>query len=147
MGLTNYTTTLNPAIAGGGDQMMPIDLAYTSLIHLEPDGNFGPGLATSWHYIGKTNTEFTLTLRRGARFSDGTPVTASAVKAWLDYSYFTVKGNITAALKLKSIDTTGQWTVNLHLSAPNSAVPYLLTEPNMFGFIGSPKAIAHASTL
>jgi peptide/nickel transport system substrate-binding protein len=147
MGLTNYTTTLNPAIAGGGDQMMPIDLAYTSLIHLGPDGSLGPGLATSWHYIGKTNTDFTLTLRHDARFSDGTPVTASAVKAWLDYAYFTVKGNITASLKLQSVDTAGEWTVELRLSAPNSDVPYLLSEPNMFGFIGSPKAIAHASSL
>src|SRR5215472_10456470 len=43
MGLTNYTTTLNPAIAGGGDQSMPIDLAYASLTHLEPNGGIGPG--------------------------------------------------------------------------------------------------------
>src|SRR5262249_50950655 len=28
MGLTNYTATLNPALAGGGDQSMPISLAY-----------------------------------------------------------------------------------------------------------------------
>jgi peptide/nickel transport system substrate-binding protein len=147
MGLTNYTTTLNPAIAGGGDQMMPIDLAYESLTHLEPNGDIGPGLATSWHYIGTTNTEFAFTLRQDARFSDGTPVTASAVKAWLDYAYFTAKGGITASLALKSVDTVGKWTVVLHLSAPNSELPYLLTEQNMWGFIGSPQAIAHASTL
>jgi peptide/nickel transport system substrate-binding protein len=138
MGLTNYTTTLNPAIAGGGDQMMPIDLAYESLTHLEPNGDIGPGLATSWQYIGKTNTEFSFTLRHNARFSDGTPVTASAVKAWLDYAYFKVKGGITASLALKSVDTVGQWTVVLHLAAPNSEMPYLLTEQNMWGFIGSP---------
>jgi len=77
MGLTHYTTTLNPAIAGGGDQSMPIDLAYESLTHLRPNGDIGPGLATSWHYTGKTNTDFTFTLRQDARFSDGTPVTAS----------------------------------------------------------------------
>jgi peptide/nickel transport system substrate-binding protein len=147
MGLTNYTSTLNPAIAGGGDQSMPIDLAYSSLTHLEPDGSIGPGLATSWHYVGTTNTDFTFTLRHDARFSDGTPVTASAVKAWLDYAYFTVKGYITGSLVLKSIDTAGQWTVDLHLAAPNSDVPYLLSEAEMFGFIGSPKAIAHPSTL
>jgi peptide/nickel transport system substrate-binding protein len=147
MGLTNYTATLNPAIAGGGDQSMPIDLAYESLTHLGPNGDIGPGLATSWHYIGKTNTDFTFTLRQGARFSDGTPVTASAVKAWLDYAYFKVKGSITASLPLKSIDTVGNWTVDLHLSAPNSGMPYLLSEAEMFGFIGSSKAIAHASTL
>jgi peptide/nickel transport system substrate-binding protein len=147
MGITNYTTTLNPAIAGGGDQMMPIDLAYESLIHLKPNGDIGPGLATSWHYIGKTNTEFSFTLRHNARFSDGTPVTASAVKAWLDYAYFKVKGGITASLALQSVETAGQWTVVLHLSAPNSEMPNLLSEPNMWGFIGSPKAITHPSTL
>ena len=147
MGLTNYTASLNPAIAGGGDESMPIDLAYESLTHLGPDGSIGPGLATSWHYIGTTNTEFTFTLRQDARFSDGTPVTASAVKAWLDYAYFKAKGYITESLALKSVDTVGQRTVVLHLSAPNSGMPYLLSEADMFGFIGSPKAIAHASTL
>jgi peptide/nickel transport system substrate-binding protein len=147
MGLTNYTSTLNPAIAGGGDESMPIDLAYAPLTHLEPNGDIGPGLATSWHYIGNTNTEFTFTIRHDARFSDGTPVTASAVKAWLDYAYFTAKGYITSSLALKSVDTAGQWTVDLHLSAPNSNMPYLLSEAEMFGFVGSPKVIAHASTL
>jgi peptide/nickel transport system substrate-binding protein len=147
MGLTNYTATLNPAIAGGGDQSMPIDLAYASITHLEPSGGIGPGLATSWHYIGTTNTEFSFTLRHDARFSDGTPVTASAVKAWLTYAYFTAKGYYTASLSLKSIDTVGQWTVNLNLSKPNSGMPYLLSEAEMFGFIGSPNAIAHAKTL
>jgi peptide/nickel transport system substrate-binding protein len=147
VGLTSYTATLNPAIAGGGDESMPIDFAYASLTHIGPDGSISPGLATSWHYIGKTNTEFSFTLRQDARFSDGTPVTASAVKAWLDYAYFTVKGYITGSLALKSIDTVGKWTVVLHLSAPNSGVPYLLSEAEMFGFIGSPKAIAHPSAL
>jgi peptide/nickel transport system substrate-binding protein len=147
MGITNYTTTLNPAIAGSGDQMMPIDLAYESVTHLEPNGDIGPGLATSWQYIGKTNTEFSFTLRHNARFSDGTPVTASAAKAWLDYAYFTAKGDITASLALKSVDTVGQWTVVLHLSAPNSELPYLLSESGMWGFLGSPKAIAHPSAL
>lgn len=147
VGLTSYTPSLNPAIAGGGDQSMPIDFAYASLTHLGPDGGIGPGLATSWHYVGNTNTEFTLTLRHDARFSDGTQVTASAVKAWLDYAYFTVKGYITSSISLKSIDTSGEWTVNLHLAAPNSGVPYLLSEADMWGFIGSPKAIPHASTL
>ena len=42
MGLTNYTATLNPAISGGGDQSMPIDLAYASLTHINPDGTHKP---------------------------------------------------------------------------------------------------------
>lgn len=147
MGLTNYTATLNPAIAGGGDQSMPIDLAYESLTHLKPDGTIGPGLATSWKYVGTTNTDFEMTLRHDARFSDGTPVTASAVKAWLDYEYYTAKGYYTSAFKLKSVEVAGQWTVDLHLSAPNSGMPYLMSEAEMFGFIGSPKAIPDAKAL
>ena len=147
MGITNYTSTLNPAIAGGGDEAMPIDLAYESLTHQEPNGDIGPGLATSWHYIGNTNTEFSLTLRPDARFSDGTPVTASAVKAWLDYAYFKVKGSITGSVALKDITTSGNYTVVLHLSKPNSLMPYLLSEAEMWGYVGSPKAIAHAAAL
>ena len=85
MGLTNYTATLNPAISGGGDQSMPIDLAYASLPHINPDGTISPALATSWRYVGTGNTTFELTLRHDARFSDGTPLTASAVKAYFGY--------------------------------------------------------------
>ena len=85
MGLTNYTATLNPAISGGGDQSMPIDLAYASLPHINPDGTISPALATSWRYVGTGNTTFEPTLRHDARFSDGTPLTASAVKAYFGY--------------------------------------------------------------
>lgn len=56
-------------------------LAYAGITHLNPDGTVAPALATSWSYVGTGNETFEFTLRHDARFSDGTPVTASAVKA------------------------------------------------------------------
>src|SRR5262249_50782497 len=126
---------------------MPIALAYESLTHLGPDGKISPGLATSWHYVGTGNKTFQLTLRQDARFSDGTPVTASGVKAWLDYTFFKAKGPSISGIPLESVTTDGKWTVVLHLSAPNSGMPYLMSEGQMVGFIGSPKAIADAGAL
>jgi peptide/nickel transport system substrate-binding protein len=147
MGITNYTASLNPAIAGGGDESMPIDLAYASLTHLGPDGKISAGLASSWRYVGRGNQTFQLTLRHDARFSDGTPVTAAAVKDWMDYTFFKAKGPSTGSVPLKNITTSGKWTVVLHLKAPNSGMPYLMSEGNMVGYIGSPKAIANAAAL
>jgi ABC-type transport system substrate-binding protein len=66
-------TNLNPAI---DIDSYVLALAYEALIHMKPDGSLAPGLATSWHYVGKGNTTFTFTLRHDAMFSDGTPVDA-----------------------------------------------------------------------
>ena len=46
---------------------------YDSLIRLDASGEPKPGLATAWRY-NEDLTEFTLTLRRGVTFHDGTPV-------------------------------------------------------------------------
>lgn len=55
-----------------------------TLVRAEPGtGEPAPGLAARWKADPK-QTKFTFTLRRGARFSDGTPVRAADVKATLD---------------------------------------------------------------
>lgn len=55
-----------------------------TLVGVEPrTGELVPGLATRWKADDGLK-RFTFTLRRGARFSDGTPVRAADVKAGLD---------------------------------------------------------------
>src|SRR5262249_50071801 len=71
---------MDPVLSPSFDENM----VYEALIHRNPDGTLGPGLASSWR-VGSGNKVITLTLRRNARFSDGTPVDAHAVKTWLDY--------------------------------------------------------------
>jgi ABC-type transport system substrate-binding protein len=63
-----------------------IGTAYAPLLHMTPDGKFAPALAVRWRWFttGRgNNKDFELTLRRNARFSDGSLVTAQAVVSWL----------------------------------------------------------------
>ena len=53
---------------------------YETLVGVDCLGRVVPGLASSWRLDGDGHT-WILTLREGARFSDGTPVTAANVKA------------------------------------------------------------------
>ena len=56
---------------------------YDTLIRLDAVGNVQPGLATSWAY-NADHTEFTMKLRPGVVFHDGTKLTADVVKRNFD---------------------------------------------------------------
>jgi peptide/nickel transport system substrate-binding protein len=136
-------TNLNPAIDIDDDVL---SLAYASVIHLTPAGTPSPGLATSWGYVGRGNTTFQFTLRNDARFSDGTPVTAAAVKKWMIY-FSGEKGAFAKNIPFSSIDTVGQWKVVIRLRTPTPNMQFLLSEPFESGFIGSSKALANPEQL
>jgi len=144
IGINRSGTTINPATLG--DEAVD-DLAYESITHLQPNGQLAPGLAVSWHYVGSGNKTFEFTLRKNARFSDGTPVNAQAVKNWMNYYYFKAKGLQVGDLPVKSVSTSGRYNVILHLAAPNPSAPFLLSEVLGIGFIGGPKGIANPSSL
>ena len=144
IGMQETGANLNPAVNVGGAPMY--SLSYAAITHLNPDGTVAPGLATSWHYIGTGNLNFQFTLREGARFSDGTPVTADAVKTYLNY-FAQAKGPFASDIVLKSITTVGKWTVILHLGTPNPDLPFLLSEVVNVGYVSSPRAEAHPSVL
>src|SRR5437879_3311505 len=56
------------------------------LIYVDADGKVSPWIAESWEQNGDA-TQFTLHLKTGVSFSDGTPLDASAVVANLDIWY------------------------------------------------------------
>src|SRR5262249_6127634 len=102
--------------------------------------------ATSWQYLGSGHRTFEVTLRPGVRFSDGEPLTASAVKTWMNY-ILTSKGPWAASIPIKSIQTVGTSKVILHLKSPNPVVHYQLTEAFGYGAVGCPKGVANPSSL
>lgn len=53
------------------------------LVYVDADGKVSPWIAESWEQNGEA-TQFTLHLKKGVTFSDGTPLDASAVVANLD---------------------------------------------------------------
>ena len=97
--------------------------------------------------MGTGNTTFELTLRHDARFSDGTPVTASAVKTYFGYLLSAKGPSLSLLPPIKSITTLGGWTVVFHLGAPSPEMPYLMSEASSAAFIISPKAIGDPKAL
>ena len=111
----------------------------------EPRRELFPGLATSWRYVGDDNETFEFTLRQGAHFSDGTEVTASAVKSWFEY-FANAKGPYVDQLNLKSVSTVGEWTVIMHEKSPSPELASTLADTDI-GYVASPKASANPSVL
>jgi peptide/nickel transport system substrate-binding protein len=111
IGFSFSLATLDPSKNGNGPGNILLDLAYAPLTNWKPDGTIRPGLANSWHFIGSGNKDFAVTLRHDARFSDGSRVTAAAVKASLEYFANNNPTLGSAMGPIRSINTVGQWTV------------------------------------
>lgn len=110
--------------------------AYDSLIHLNPDGSFSPGLAAEWEYLDPTT--FVFTLRDNVTFSDGTPVNADAVKANLDYFLETPGPRTSQLADVSDVESDGDMTVTVNLSQPNSVLPLVFSMA--MGMMASPTA-------
>ena len=117
------------------------DLAYEPLIIQESNGGYGPGLATAWK-IGADNKSMTFTLRKGVRFSDGTKLTARAMKTWLNHELKTPGSYAAQEIgTLKSVTIHNSLSLTLHFSAstPNLEADFSQTYED--GELGSPKAV------
>jgi peptide/nickel transport system substrate-binding protein len=137
------TPKWDPATFDWGYQLQPQQAAYDTLIHETPDGTFTAGLATKWAYTN--SREFTLTLRQGVTFTDGTPFNAEAVKANIEHDK-AVSGPKTALLaSVSSVSVSSKYVAVVHLSAPNPVLPYIFSEGN--GMMASPKAIKNLTSL
>jgi peptide/nickel transport system substrate-binding protein len=88
-----------------------------------------PQLASSLPVISKDGLTYTIQLKPGVTFNDGTPFNAAAVKTTLEW-YLTNPSSVRAAeLKgLKSVDATGPLTVVLHLSKPFAPLTSVLAD-------------------
>ncbi|MFG2959439.1 ABC transporter substrate-binding protein [Streptomyces sp. NPDC048291] len=121
-------------------------LSYESLFYLSPEGKVEPALAKSWKYVGTGNKELSITLRSGVTFADGTPVTADAVKASLEYAR-KAQGNQAHYLTDATIETSGDLGLTIRLAEANPILPTLLTQSYGIGQIISPKGLADPADL
>ena len=127
-------TSLNPALAGNSQSSAIYEeLAYEPLINLSNGGKLSPGLATSWNYVGVGNLKFVLHLRAGARFSDGSKVTAAVVAKSINY-FRGAKGPLVAyASTISSVKATGPLTVQVTGATPDPEYPLLFSRLLMAG--------------
>ena len=129
-------SSLDPAIGQPANETYN-DLAYDPLIVQASDGSYQPGLAVSWAY-GPKNESFALKLRSGVRFSDGTALTADAVKAWIEYEMKPGNGGSTYLSALQSVDVTGPLELTLKFSRPTPDLEQVFGQILALGMIGSP---------
>ncbi|WP_432840444.1 ABC transporter substrate-binding protein [Dactylosporangium sp. CA-092794] len=138
--------TLDPAKSLGNSSIFFNEVAYEPLIVLGGDGQYKPGLATGWKYVGTDNTTFVLTLREGVKFSDGSALTAQAVTD--HFTYLQTQGGQNRALFAgATITATGPLEVTIKTAAPNPDWPYNLTQDVMAGEVISPAGLKSPESL
>ena len=115
----------DPYACTGGTRNVYLSV-YDTLTRITPDGETEPSLAESWEY--ETPTRFTLTLREGVEFADGTAVDAAVVKANLDRAAASPTA-VTAqfAADQPTITAVSDREVAIDLAKPDPDLPYLFS--------------------
>ncbi|PWU24646.1 MAG: ABC transporter substrate-binding protein [Candidatus Rokuibacteriota bacterium] len=156
-------TLLDPSLVQDGESLRTTDQIFNSLVGFKLGGtDVVPELATSWSY-SKNHKVWTFKLRKGVKFSDGTPFDAAAVcfnySRWYDFpaplqsdalSYYwqtvfhgfanPAPGNPGPDKSLyHGCRTHGKYSVSIILNSPSSSFLTAAGIPN-FG-IASPTAL------
>lgn len=110
--------SLDPIFAFDYPENTAISLMCESLLRQAPDGSIGPGLAT---VANPSPTETVFTLRPGATFWNGSPVTAADVMYSLDRQMNPAYGGFYGGVfnRVRSIQATGPGQVTITLKQPD----------------------------
>jgi ABC-type transport system substrate-binding protein len=133
-------TSLDPVLSTAGTDVHVLALFYGAITSLDTKGNAQAGLASSWKY-NADGTAVSFTLRPNLKFSDGTPLDATAVKSSLERGRDLPKSTIASQLsEISDITVESPTTFTLHLTQPDYQIPELLAGKD--GMIVSPTAVA-----
>jgi peptide/nickel transport system substrate-binding protein len=146
--ISSPPANLAPGLMNVDPNNLAVDqLGYEPLIRKAADGSFGPALATAFGYVGSGNKAFSMTLRPGVKFADGTRVTAAAVAASIQYE---IKAGGPAVGWLggcTTVTAAGPMKVSISCSAPNPILPLLFSQNAPFGMVVSPAGLAAPKSL
>jgi len=114
--------SLDPAFAFDYPENTAISLMCESLLRQQPNGSVGPGLATM---TTQSPTKLVFTIKQGATFWDGKPVTPADVVYSLQRQANPAVGGFYGAAfaRVKSIAATGAGQVTVTLSQPDYWLP------------------------
>ncbi|HEY6963291.1 MAG TPA: ABC transporter substrate-binding protein [Gaiellaceae bacterium] len=141
VGLAEEPDALDPTIARTFVGRIVFMSMCEKLYDLDPHLNIVPQLAAAMPQVSKDKLTYTIKLRKGVKFNDGTAFDAAAVKQTLD-RYLTFTGSVRKSeiSPIASVDAPNATTVVLHLSAPYSPLTAQLAD--RAGMILSPKALS-----
>jgi peptide/nickel transport system substrate-binding protein len=128
IGIGADPNVLDPAQSGSFVERVVFSALCDKLVDVAPDLSFRPELATRWAW-SPDGRALTLTLREGARFQDGTPVDAAAVKANLDrYRTARESRRRTELRQVSEVEVVDPLTVRLVLSEPFAPLLSVLSD-------------------
>ncbi|GAB4539433.1 MAG: ABC transporter substrate-binding protein [Anaerolineae bacterium] len=111
--------TLNPGTAVLSEAYAVFELVYDSMVELQLDGTFTPGLAESWD-VSDDGKVWTFKIRDGVKFHDGEPLTAQDIvftykfyQSHEDFPYMPVYTEY-----FESIEAPDEHTVVIRLTEP-----------------------------
>lgn len=137
--LVSDINTLDPCLSSSFYDRQILNNVMDKLFDLNSKGKIVPMLATKYK-VSNGGLLYTLTLRKGVKFTDGTPFNAAAVKFNLDrYRSATCAPRAAELAPVQSVTTSGAYTVKVRLSEPFSPLISIFTDRS--GMMGSPKAI------
>jgi peptide/nickel transport system substrate-binding protein len=147
VGLEAETNNWLPGLGSFASSGVTVAMSvYDPLVVLNEDGEWEPNLAESLE-ANEDLTEWTMTLREGVEFHDGTPFDADALK-WNFDTLHNVSSSLTygsiQATGVDSVDVVDDLTVVWRLTDTNAAFPDLLrgavgwpTSPAAFDDLGA----------
>ena len=133
-------SSLDPTVSSGrGNDKFTMNQIYETLIGIDKNGKFVPGLAEKWQY--KDEKTIILNLKKGVKFHDGTDFNAEAVKFVLDRALKpeTKAGFRSEIADIQSVEVVDPLTVKLNLKTPSAVILGALS--NYAGYMISPTAI------
>jgi len=144
-GTLTYATSaelvsIDPAYSGDANSSAALLLMFEPLIGQNTDLELVPRLATSWEAADRV---WTVKLRSGVQFHDGTPFNADAVKAHFDRlagPERPTRGGGWVAI-IDKVEVVDQQTMRFTTKVTDAFFPYRLASPTL-GFIESPSALA-----
>jgi peptide/nickel transport system substrate-binding protein len=141
IGLAEEPDALDPTVARTFVGRIVFLAMCEKLYDLDSNLNIVPQLATALPQVSKDKLTYTIKVRSGVKFNDGTAFNAAAVKTTLDRD-LTLKGSVRASeiSPISSVDAPNATTVVLHLKTPYSPLTAQLAD--RAGMILSPKALA-----
>ncbi|MFC3499726.1 ABC transporter substrate-binding protein [Micromonospora krabiensis] len=139
--------TLNPHQYAQAKARLLVWNTFESLLTYDDQGKLVPWLATGWQ-VSPDGLSYTVALRDGVSFSDGTPFDASAVKANVDKLREPGYAAAVAAVQLrnlKTVDVVDPRTVRFTLTTPDVLILDFLASPQ--GAQVSPRSLREAKNL
>ena len=129
-----YGGTIRRGFNGVSDRWGPTKFKSTNLTWFNLDLTMKPAQAESWE-INDDATEWTLHLRRGLKWSDGTPHTSEDFRWWWDYQVTNSEITPATSTQVSTLDADGNRVMGELETPDDFTVVYKFVSPYpLFGF-------------